>query len=98
MRTHLYRGVLALVVALVFSGPAFAQGIVKGKVVDAKGQPVTDAKDSIKGPARNAETKTNNKGEFVQVGLQSGRYTVTVAKDNVGQAAQEVNVTQGTPA
>ena len=98
MRSHLYRGVLALAVALVFSAPAFAQGIVKGKVVDEKGQPVTDAKVTIAGPARNAETKTNNKGEFVQVGLQSGRYTVTVSKDKVGQAAQQVNVTQGTPA
>ena len=98
MRTHLYRGVLALAVALVFSAPAFAQGIVKGKVVDEKGQPVTDAKVTIAGPARNAETKTNNRGEFVQVGLQSGRYTVTVSKDKVGQAAQQVNVTQGTPA
>jgi Flp pilus assembly protein TadD len=98
MRSHLYRGVLALVVALVFSAPAFAQGIVKGKVVDEKGQPVTDAKVTIAGPARNAETKTNNRGEFVQVGLQSGRYTVTVSKDKVGQAAQQVNVTQGTPA
>jgi tetratricopeptide (TPR) repeat protein len=98
MRTQLYRGVLALAVALVVSAPAFAQGIVKGKVVDDKGQPVTDAKVVINGPARNAETKTNNKGEFVQVGLQSGRYTVTVSKDKVGQAAQQVNVTQGTPA
>jgi Flp pilus assembly protein TadD len=98
MRTHLYRGVLALLVALVFSAPAFAQGIVKGKVVDEKGQPVADAKVSIAGPARNAETKTNNRGEFVQVGLQSGRYTVTVSKDKVGQSAQQVTVSQGTPA
>jgi Flp pilus assembly protein TadD len=98
MLSHLYRGVLTLVVALVFSAPAFAQGIVKGKVVDEKGQPVADAKVSIAGPARNAETKTNNRGEFVQVGLQSGRYTVTVSKDKVGQAAQQVTVSQGTPA
>ena len=98
MRTHLYRGVLALAVALVFSAPAFAQGIVKGKVVDDKGKPVADAKVTIQGPARNAETKTNNKGEYVQVGLQSGAYTVTVAKDKVGQAAQQVTVSQGTPA
>jgi Flp pilus assembly protein TadD len=98
MRSHLYRGVLTLVVALMFSAPAFAQGIVKGKVVDEKGQPVADAKVTIAGPARNAETKTNNRGEFVQVGLQSGRYTVTVLKEKVGQAAQQVNVTQGTPA
>src|SRR5436190_1825785 len=97
MRTHLYRGVLALAVALVFSAPAFAQGIVKGKVVDEKGQPIADAKVTIQGPARNAETKTNNKGEYVQVGLQSGRYTVTVTKDKL-VAAQQVNVTQGTPA
>ena len=41
---------------------------------------------------------SNNRGEFVQVGLQSGRYTVTVSKDKVGQAAQQVNVSQGTPA
>jgi Tfp pilus assembly protein PilF len=98
MRTHLYRGVLALVVALVFSAPAFAQGIVKGKVVDDKNQPVADAKVTIAGTARNAETKTNNKGEYVQVGLQSGSYTVTVTKDKVGTAAQKINVTQGTPA
>ena len=98
MRTHLYRGVLALAVALVFSAPAFAQGIVKGKVVDDKGQPVADAKVTISGPARNAETKTNNKGEYVQVGLQSGAYTVTVVKDKVGQAAAKVTVSQGTPA
>src|SRR4051812_27852814 len=98
MRTHLYRGVLALVAALVFSAPAFAQGIVKGKVVDDNNQPVADAKVTISGPARNAETKTNNKGEFVQVGLQSGAYTITVTKDKVGSAAQKVNVSQGTPA
>jgi tetratricopeptide (TPR) repeat protein len=97
MRTHLYRGVLALVAALVFSAPAFAQGIVKGKVVDEKNQPVADAKVSITGPARNAETKTNNKGEFVQVGLQSGPYTITVTKDKVGTASAKVNVSQGTP-
>ena len=98
MRTHLYRGVLAIVAALVLSAPAFAQGIVKGKVTDDKGQPVTDAKVTIQGSARNAETKTNNKGEFVQVGLQSGEYTVTASKDKVGQAAQKVRVTQGMPA
>jgi tetratricopeptide (TPR) repeat protein len=97
MRTHLYRGVLALLVALVFSAPAFAQGIVKGKVIDEKNQPVVDAKVVIQGTARNAETKTNNRGEYVQVGLQSGAYTITVTKDKL-VATTKVNVTQGTPA
>ena len=98
MRTHLSRGALALVVALVFSAPAFAQGIVKGKVVDGSNQPVADAKVTISGAARNAETKTNNKGEYVQVGLQSGPYTVTVTKDKVGTSTTKVTVSQGTPA
>lgn len=97
MRTHLYRGALALVVALVFSASALAQGIVKGKVVDEKNQPVVDAKVTIQGTARNAETKTNNKGEYVQVGLQSGAYTITATKDKVGSQSVKVNVSQGMP-
>ena len=69
MRTHLIRGVLALVVALGLAAPATAQstGMVKGKVVDAKGEPVEGAKVLIEfaeGASRKHETKTNKKGEF----------------------------------
>jgi len=99
MRTNLIRGVLALAVVLAVSAPALAQSIVRGKVVDAQGKPVEGAIVTIVAveASRKAETKTNRQGEFLQVGLASGRYNVTVTKDNLKQVL-EANITQGRPA
>jgi tetratricopeptide (TPR) repeat protein len=99
MRTNLIRGVLTLAVLLAVSAPALAQSIVRGKVVDAQGKPVEGAIVTIEAveASRKAETKTNRQGEFLQVGLASGRYNVTVAKDNLKQVLP-ANVTQGRPA
>lgn len=98
MRSNLIRGVLALAVVLAFSVPALAQSVVRGKVVDAMGKPVEGAVVSIEAVEANrkAQTKTNRQGEFLQVGLASGRYNVTVTKDNLKQVL-EANVTQGRP-
>ena len=100
MRTHLIRGVLALIVALGIAAPASAQstGMVKGKVVDAKGQPVEGAKVSIEfaeGVNRKNETKTNKKGEYIQIGLFPGQYKVTASKEGVGAQTFEVRVRIG---
>lgn len=100
MRTHLIRGVLALVVAVGLAVPAASQstGMVKGKVVDAKGQPVEDAKILIEfaeGVNRKNETKTNKKGEFIQIGLFPGNYKVTASKDGVGAQSFDVRVRIG---
>jgi tetratricopeptide (TPR) repeat protein len=99
MRTHLFRGMLAFAVVLTVSAPAVAQSIVKGKVTDAQGKAVEGATVTIEGQgiARKAETKTNKNGEFLQVGLASGRYNVTVAKEGVGTQTLPANVTQGRP-
>jgi len=72
----------AALVALALAVPAAAQstGMVKGVVKDAQGQPVDGAKVSIdmtEGVTRHFETKSNKKGEFVQIGLPPGSYTVT---------------------
>ena len=72
------------VIALVLALPAAAQttGMVKGLVKDEKGQPVEGAKVTIEytdGVNRRQETKTNKKGEFVQIGLQSGTYKITAS-------------------
>jgi hypothetical protein len=98
MRTTLIRGVLVLTAVLAVSAPALAQSIVRGKVVDAEGKPVEGAIVTIEAveASRKAETKTNRNGEFLQVGLQSGRYRVTATKDNLKQQL-EANVTQGRP-
>src|SRR5436190_9420805 len=83
MRRTLAIGTLALGLALV-AAPASAQsGQVKGKVVDAKGQPIEGAKVTIANvetAGRKLETKTNKKGEYIQIGLAPGHYQITVEK------------------
>lgn len=98
MRTNLFRAVLALAALLAVAAPAAAQSVIRGKVVDAAGKPVEGATVSIEATEANrkAETKTNRNGEFLQVGLASGRYNVTVTKDKL-KAVQPANVSQGTP-
>lgn len=100
MRTHLFRGVLALAVLLTLTvAPALAQSIVRGKVVDAQNKPVDGATVTFEqeGTNRKAETKTDKKGEFLQVGLSSGPWKVTVDKKGVGTATRPAQVSQGRP-
>jgi len=103
MRTYLLRVGLALALALGLGAPAAAQstGMIKGKVVDASGQPVEDARILIEfteGVNRKNETKTNKKGEFIQIGLFPGNYRVTASKDKVGQQSFDVRVRIGNAA
>jgi len=102
MRTHLFRGVFALVLALAVSAPAVAQstGMVKGRVVDAEGKPVADARITVEFPAggRKNETKTNGKGEYIQIGLVPGEYKVTATKEKVGSQVFTIRVRVGSPA
>ena len=87
MRTYLLRAVLALAVVLAVSGPAAAQSIVRGRVVDGAGKPIEGATVTIQanGSTDQVETKTDSNGEFQQVGLNSGGYSVAVEKDNLRQ-------------
>lgn len=90
----------ALVTAVALSIPAFAQstGMVKGKVVDGAGNLVDGAKvviEFLDGVTRKYETKTNRRGEFIQIGLSSGNYRVTASKDGVGAQAFDVRVRLG---
>jgi Tfp pilus assembly protein PilF len=98
MRTNLFRAVLALAVVLAVTTTAAAQSVVRGKVVDAEGQPVEGATVLIEATEANrrSETKTNRNGEFLQIGLASGRYNVTITKDNL-KAVRPATVSQGTP-
>jgi Tfp pilus assembly protein PilF len=98
MRGYLIRGAVALAVVLAATAPAAAQSVVRGKVVDAGGKPVEGATVTIEATEANrkAETKTNRNGEFLQVGLASGRYNVTVTKDKLKQVLP-ATVSQGTP-
>jgi cytochrome c-type biogenesis protein CcmH/NrfG len=83
--------------------PVEAQtGQVKGKVVDAKEQPVEGAVitiESIDSGGGKRTVKSNRRGEFLQIGLQPGQYKLTAEKEGlsdtmtrkVGLDATEVN-------
>ena len=98
MRTHLFRGAMALAVLMTVSAvPALAQSVVRGKVVDAQGKAVADATVLFEATDANrkTQTKTDKNGEFLQVGLSSGSYKVTASKDGVGSQTLNSNVRQG---
>src|SRR5690349_7444071 len=90
---------IAVLAALAFAWPVAAQstGLVKGLVKDDKGQPVEGAKITIEfqgGVNRKFEGKSDKRGEFMQIGLQSGEYKITAEKDKLS-AVQTVRVRIG---
>ena len=104
IRWALMPSLLVLGLAVVGT-PAYAQtGQVKGRVVDAKNQPVEKADvivEATDGMGRKFKLSTNKKGEYIQIGLPPGQYKITASKDNlsdsreqrIGLDAAEVNLT-----
>ena len=88
---------LAIVAALAIATPVAAQGSVQGMVKDDKGQPVDGAKVTIEstGTGRHFETKTNKKGEFIQIGLTSGAYTGGAEKDKLTAQPSPIQIRAG---
>ena len=80
---------VAFAFALVaYSVPAAAQsGTLKGKVTGPDGKPLEGAKVVIEHVAtsRKNETKSDRRGEYVQVGLTPGDYKVTVTHGDLTQ-------------
>ena len=70
---------------LFAAAPARAQsGSIKGKVTDAQGNPVDGATIALESTDKGGKpitTKTNKRGEYMQVGLSPGHYKVTASKD-----------------
>jgi tetratricopeptide (TPR) repeat protein len=91
---------LLLVLGLL-AAPAQAQtGSGRGKVLDMQGQPIPDAKVLIEfqgGITRKFETKTNKKGEFMQVGMQPGPYRVTASKEGYQPSVSDIRIALGDP-
>ena len=86
----------AAVLSLTLVSAALAQstGMVRGVVKDAAGKPVEGAKVSIDADANNRhfDTKSDKKGEFLQIGLAPGSYKVTAEKDKVVSVPSMVTV------
>ncbi|HXB55839.1 MAG TPA: tetratricopeptide repeat protein [Vicinamibacteria bacterium] len=81
--------------------PARAQtGSARGRVANDQGQPIVEAKVEIEftgGLTRKYETKTNKKGEFIQVGMPPGTYKVTVNKEGYQGSFIELKINLGDP-
>jgi Carboxypeptidase regulatory-like domain len=75
-------------------------GTARGKVLDAQGQPLADAKVVMEfqgGITRKFEVKTNKKGEWMQVGMQPGPYKFTANKEGYQPSFIEVRISLGDP-
>jgi tetratricopeptide (TPR) repeat protein len=76
--------------------PASAQstGMVRGVVKDASGKIIEGAKINIDAEANNRhfDTKSDKKGEFVQIGLPPGAYKITAEKDKQMSAPANITV------
>jgi tetratricopeptide (TPR) repeat protein len=85
----------------LLAAPAQAQtGTARGKVLDAEEKPIADAKVLIEfqgGITRKFETKSNKKGEYMQVGMQPGPYRFTASKDGYQPAVIDVRIALGDP-
>jgi tetratricopeptide (TPR) repeat protein len=93
-------GVALLALSIAMPAAAQSTGMVKGVVKDAQGQPVDGAKVSIdmsEGVTRHFETKSNKKGEFVQIGLPPGAYNISAEKDKQGSSPMQTRVRVGSP-
>jgi len=89
----------AILGVLLVASPARGQAIVQGTVVDPQGQPVVGATVRIVSDGSNQtfELQTDDKGEYFQIGLPPGPYTINVSKDNLS-ASGPVNASTGRPA
>src|SRR3954462_4159916 len=93
----------AAMLSLALASPALAQstGMIRGVVKDAAGKPVEGAKVNIDAEANNRhfDTKSDKKGEFLQIGLAPGAYKVTAEKDKVVSAPSPVTgrIAAGSP-
>ena len=88
--------VLMVLVAGVCLPAVFAQstGSVKGVCKDVDGKPIAGAAVEYSGTetGRKYTLKTNNKGEYFSLGIDPGKYTVTLTKDG-----KQLDVVKGFP-
>jgi len=90
---------LAAALLVAWAPAAMAQStMIKGKVVDAEGKPLPGVGITIEfqgGVNRKLQTKTDKRGEFIQLLTESGPYKVTATADKLGSQSADVRVRLG---
>jgi len=101
MTHHLQARVAAILLALLLGlapGAAAQSTMIKGKVIDAKQQPIVGVTITIEflgGVNRKLSTKTDKRGEFIQLLTESGQYRVTASDPKIGSASNDTRVSLG---
>jgi tetratricopeptide (TPR) repeat protein len=96
MKRSLGYGVVLSILCAICAVPAVSQNAtVKGVCIDAQGNPIADAQVvwHNDGNGRTFTIKTNKKGEYFSLGLEAGKYTVTLNKD--GQQLDSIKYEMG---
>ena len=83
-----------LVLSMALPASAQSTGMVRGVVKDTSGKAVEGAKINIDAEANNRhfDTKSDKKGEFVQIGLPPGAYKITAEKDKLMSPPSNITV------
>ena len=93
---HAWLTAIAGLLALALALPVAAQssGMLKGVVNDTSGKPVEGAKVNIDADSSNRhfETKTDKRGEFIQIGLAPGLYKVMAEKGKLASSTESKKV------
>jgi tetratricopeptide (TPR) repeat protein len=99
MRQTLTARVTAVLFALAIAAPAFAQStMVRGKVIDAKKEGIPNVQiviEELGAAGRKLTTKTDRKGEFVQLLTTSGAYRITASDPKIGSVSNDTKVVLG---
>ena len=90
---------ILMALALGLAPAALAQStMIKGKVIGANKEPVVGVQitiESLGGVPRKLQTKTDKRGEFIQLLTESGPYRVTATDPKVGTASADTKVSLG---
>ena len=88
-----------MALALGLAPAALAQStMVKGKVIGADKEPIAGAQitiESLGGVPRKLQTKTDRRGEFIQLLTESGPYRITATDPKIGSASADTKVSLG---
>jgi len=100
--THIFStrvAAVAIACLLAVAPAVFAQSAtIKGKVIDAKSQPVPGVSitvEAMDGSGRKFTSKTDKKGEFIQLITNSGMFKITASDPKLGTASNDTRVVLG---
>jgi tetratricopeptide (TPR) repeat protein len=90
---------VAIALALGFAPSALAQStMIKGKVIGADKEPIVGAQITIEfmgGVNRKLQTKSDKRGEFIQLLTESGNYRISATDAKIGTASADTRVNLG---